>query len=493
MNEEVKWFASSERTVGGRPDTRYGWIEREGLTVIVKWLDESVNPMAPELLRAEAQALRYLKQAEAPAARLLAQKLDRLELEFAGLTLRWLAAPPSGMPGLSFVEQATVLSCLLRRLKAYVEAQALPVDLWAGNIVVPLTHDLSGRVRLHQAGLIDHAHAVIAGMDLSVPVWINAEMPRIAPEVAVLIRQDQASWRADRQDAVRGPHQAPRPMRLQTAMDAGELDVGAAVQFSIGRELQRVARREGLHDEPRMRDVIARLCAPVPDNRYAGVEAAADAIADRVGRRPVVSVAIYPTIGPDLLSSGSSSGTTADGSEPSGRRDSEPISHFAASSQDDDGTILPGAVASDGPDNRTAGRALAPMPRQRKVLRRMGFAGALLALAALIVVAVGPWAMSASQGGGAASPITAADWARLKRTLAGRAAHESLISRMGRGEGTALREWARMRPSVDQFARTGNVEACELQLLGDALAARYGQRFPSPGCQLRPVTRAFGT
>jgi hypothetical protein len=293
---DVHWFGVSNRLIGGKPDSRYGWLETPEGPCIVKALDGGLAPYADTLLQHERAALRRLHNLGAPAAQMLeAPQADWLVTRFGGLTLQHLAR--LGAQVFPWQERLAAWVHLLRRLRRMADAGVLMIDLHESNVVLPLTQGVRGQVRLTEASTIDHAHTVEAGMDLRRPVWLDAGMRRVAPELRQALRADEQRFRAACQAAdveppgckrVPGARDAANrdfwgcysaPQRLQWLLDSSRLSADRAMQFAAG-----VALSHWIHDIPdrKVREAliltVARMSQPAAAERFDSLSEAAEAL-----------------------------------------------------------------------------------------------------------------------------------------------------------------------------------------------------------------------
>ena len=184
---DVKWFGASARRIGGRPDSRYGWLDHPGGPCIVKAIDPQLTAYSSTLQQHERKMLRRLTKMGAPTPELLdLGRDDWLVTRFAGLSVQRLSHP-GGLQGnfpahsFGFAERLSAWVHLLRRLQAIADKGVLAIDLYDANVVVPLTEQTQGQLRLTDTMLIDHAHTLEAGMNMCRPVWLNSGMGRVPP------------------------------------------------------------------------------------------------------------------------------------------------------------------------------------------------------------------------------------------------------------------------------------------------------------------------
>lgn len=312
----VRWIGQSRRVVAGRPDTRFGWFrDCEGLW-FVKAMDAAWAVHSSDFLHHERHMLEVLQRSGLPVPRpRKVIRSDWLVTPFAGLSLERLRHEPTSSPrALSTSERLSVWVHVLQQLNALAHQGILVVDLWAGNVLIPLTSGLHGQLRLHCPVLIDHAHTLQAGMAIHRPLWIDAAMTRLAPELRPTLRVDQMRMQEHflrkglplpnslqsaeaRSDAVRSAWAAYKvPQSLQSLLDAGLIDVDRAMQWAVGCALRREDSPSGLL--PCVAGVSDRLCAVDPAERFASLADAAAGLARAIGPVPWVSRASWPELNP---------------------------------------------------------------------------------------------------------------------------------------------------------------------------------------------------
>lgn len=305
----IAWFQSSHRLIDGKPDCRYGWMEGADPPCIVKELDFDQADSAHSLLQHERAVLRALHAAGAPVPELVdGAAADRLLTRFAGLSMRVLARLPGGERTFPQRERAAAWIHFLRHADCFARAGALPTDIWAGNLVLPLTACVAGQLVLRRPVLIDHAHTVVVGMNLRRPIWITPDMPRVAPEIQGFLRDDQRRLMEvfhqrglplpDRTETLRSGlrHGTRDPwvsydeaQLLQEALDSGRLNIAAAIQYAVGVELR------GIGAVPR--ELVQRLTHADPARRFPGLPAAAEALAHALAPLPLVGEHHFARIG----------------------------------------------------------------------------------------------------------------------------------------------------------------------------------------------------
>lgn len=321
-NSAVEWFSHSSRLVGGQPDTLYGWWPDadDAGPCIVKSLSTDLTAYAGTLLQHERAMLKRLNSLGAPVPALLGVGQSHwLVTRFAGLTVQRLGHP-AGVCGikpaelLGFAESMSVWVHLLCKLQPLADRGILVVDLYEGNVVVPLTHTTHGQLRLTDPQLIDHAHTLEAGMAMTRPVWVNHHMQRLAPELRHALAQDQAALqdhfaqhgadlpgrtelpgaRQDHNRTVWANYLAPQ--HLQTLLDGGQLSAQAAMQFAVGRAMLHLAHQAPIAVRARLEDTLLCMTATDPGHRFASLTAAANALAALVPQLPLVSACALPCL-----------------------------------------------------------------------------------------------------------------------------------------------------------------------------------------------------
>ncbi|MES3022134.1 MAG: hypothetical protein V4857_11205 [Pseudomonadota bacterium] len=319
---EVRWFGASARLVGGQPDSRYGWLDTADGPCIVKALAPALAAFADTLLQHERAMLRRLAALGAPAPALVdAGRADWLVTRFAGLSLQRLEQGGVGGPGarFPFAERLSAWIHLLGRLQPVADSGVLPLDLYGANVVLPLTGQTRGQLRLHEAAMIDHAHTVQAGMNMRRPVWLDHNMERIAPELrAVLARDQQAlvatfhalgaalpGTAADGANAERNRRawvDYDREQALQTLLDGGALNRDHAIQYAAGTQLAKLMPLAGGH-APALARVLDRMTAHAAPARFATLDDAAAALKAVLGTLAMVGHHHYRPLDPDELAS----------------------------------------------------------------------------------------------------------------------------------------------------------------------------------------------
>ena len=313
-DEAVTWFGASRRTIGGQPDSRYGWLPMANGLCIVKAMDPELVAYNRTLLDHERRMLQRLHALGAPVPELLdLGRDDWLVTRFAGLSLQRLEHP-GGLHGVpphrrfAFAERLATWVHLLRRLQPMADAGVLAVDLYEANVVVPLTEGISGQLRLHEAAVIDHAYTLEAGMAMCRPVWIDRDMARIAPELREALRRDQEALMQHFRKVgaalpgysrLPGSHDAHSrrvwaeyraPQALQHLLDAGELNRDHAMQFAAATAISGLLQGYPDHpDRPALARVLRRMTEATASQRYATLSEAAEALGKVLEAIPMVS------------------------------------------------------------------------------------------------------------------------------------------------------------------------------------------------------------
>jgi hypothetical protein len=314
--EAVHWFGSSRRLVGGRPDTRYGWMELPDGACIVKALAVDLASHVGTLLGHEREVLRRLRDAGAPVPEVVpSERADWLVTRFAGPSLAMLErCVGAGAPLLSAEETVAAWAAFLARATALDEAGALPLDLRSANLVLPLARRAAGQPLLNAPVLVDHAHTLVAGLDLRRPAWIDRHMPQVAPELrAALMHDQEALIGAFRRAGAALPgHEGAdeaalersrrlwaeydAPQSTQQLVDGGRLDRGAAMQYAVGVALRAVVRRAGPALAAPLAAVTHRLCADEPSARFGSAAEAAAALRGLLPAIPMASRRSLPAL-----------------------------------------------------------------------------------------------------------------------------------------------------------------------------------------------------
>lgn len=324
MQPTIDWIGHSSRTYRGEPDTFFGWYRTEdGTAIVVKRINPAAHPHAELIAAHEADMLYSMTDAGLPVPRLLCHEGSSLHIEFAGYSLKWLVeqCPTPPAPG----ELAVLFQHLCRRGKEFTDAEILHLDVWPANLVIPMEHGAGGgRLCLDQPIYIDCSNTLGTETDQTRPPWINRRMPHIPPEVATLLAADQAAMAAafreqdlelhdlsntseddfHRLGALYRAYSAPQ--KLQEAMRYGDLDLDAALQFSLGVSL-RQCLTEIKNRLPEQSDdsleqlaiITSRMAAAEPNDRYPSLEAAAFSFADLCHDVPVCSKDVLPPVCPE--------------------------------------------------------------------------------------------------------------------------------------------------------------------------------------------------
>jgi len=316
----VEWFSESSRVIDGRPDARYGWAESPDGPCIVKALDLRLGPSVASLLDHERDVLKLLGDRGAPVPQLVQTEAPGwLATRFGGLSLRVLAGLPGAPEHLSFDERLAVWVHFLRRAEAFVTAGALPIDLWDGNIVLPLTRGVAGQVMPQDAVMIDHAHTVVTGMHLRRPVMIGAHMDRIAPELREFLEADQVRFVHAFREANAPFPQTTAAMhdlearsaqiftnydadqQVQQALDDGKLDIAAAMQYAAAVAVERLLPMAPPAARQPLFEVLRRMKAEAPQARFATLTEASEALRRVMPALPRTGRHQYPEVRPATL------------------------------------------------------------------------------------------------------------------------------------------------------------------------------------------------
>lgn len=408
MNQslEIFWLANSARTFQGKPDAKYGVaISAGGRHVFVKHAPPDSNPQGATLVAAERHLLKTLASQGLPIPTLVehaASDPDTLITEYCGVSLASLLGASAGQPELTNAELGRIFSGCLRSAASLATAGVLPLDVAGGNIVVATKAGvMGGHLLLDRVYFVDHPMTMIKNGNQRRPAWLHPAMPRVAPELRAGLEEDHNEMRqsfasaglkmgsleqmTQREfDLLRRLYaQFNAPQVLQGALNAGYVDPDRALQYSIGRELDRFVTLRSLDGTAQA--VVARLLAVDPNERFASLSEAAKQWeqAMSIAASPT-SDAIWPDCRADVLPS---------------KKDS---SNVVPSADPGDGTFLPGQVwASQGTTNATSSplakaqtnRLQAPwleagVARIVALSLRLG----LVAAVSLILVKSGAWA-----------------------------------------------------------------------------------------------------
>lgn len=326
------WFAASTRPAGTEPDTRYGWLTQGQDVYIVKALNltHTHTSHGATPLDYERKAIAALDKLQAPVAALWDEQAQPLPdgwlaTRFGGLSLQRLSLPgtPAQHAGLPAHEQCACWVHFLERAQGMAVEGIIPIDLWAGNLVVPFTQGLSGQLKLNGVINIDHAHTVAAGWNMRRPPWLGHNMLRIPPELQSLLRKDQMVLLEHfaRQGLPlvstgippgASPTQVARtralwlaysePQSLQKQVDAGKINAHHVIQYAVGEGL----RTHGLPGlapalQKKLQPVLARMMAKTARDRFPSVQQAAGALRAALHPVPLVGQVHYPPVGPDTL------------------------------------------------------------------------------------------------------------------------------------------------------------------------------------------------
>lgn len=323
-NCSVEWFAASRRLIAQKPDAHYGWLEDPAGPCIVKALDPTLTAYADTLLTHERAVLHRLQEMGAPIAPPVAEYMAAqphwIVTRFSGLSLG--ALDTRGEAGLA---APTVRECfaawihLLRRLQGLAALGGVVIDLYAPNVLLPMTAGISGQLRLNEPLLVDHAFTVVPGLAMKRPVWLSHRMAHIAPELRSAIEQDQAALRrhfAQHGAALPGYSHLPEhedalarftwasynaDQALQQLIDDGSLSTDAAMQFAIGHELSRLLLRLPAQDvvsKSGLCSVVDRMREADPSRRMPSLVEAASALTECFGSLPHVSGVSLPHVFP---------------------------------------------------------------------------------------------------------------------------------------------------------------------------------------------------
>lgn len=319
---DVQWFGASSRLVGGLPDARYGWWDAPQGPCIVKAIHTQGALYGASLLNNERRALAELNRQGAPVPQHIAtSQTDWLVTRFGGISLRQLETMPQPARHFPLAEKLAVWVHFLRRADALEASNALPIDLYGANLVLPLTETRQGQLRLSEVCSIDHAHTVIAGLNMRRPVWLDTRMKRVPPELAASLLQDQQNLIAFfRQHAAPLPGApAPNPEQAQLAqrlwaeydypqstqrlLDRGKLLPGKAIQYAVAVELARLLPLAPPAIKARLAAVQARMQQPNPAERFDTLAQAAEQLARLLSHMPVVGNHWFEHWGPEQLRS----------------------------------------------------------------------------------------------------------------------------------------------------------------------------------------------
>lgn len=324
-DSDVVWFGASRRLIAGQPDSRYGWLDTAAGPCIVKALNAGLAAYGTTLLQHERAMLHRLAEIEAPVPALVELgREDWLATHFAGISLQRLEQPGASAPQASghfpIADRLAAWVHLLRRIQPMADSGMLAIDLYNANVVLPLTEGTAGQLRLCEAGLIDHAHTLEAGMNLRRPVWLDHGMGRIPPELRQALQADQRALvdtfrraGADLPGYSRMPEQRDSfnrrvwaeydaPQQLQNLLDRGGLSPDRAMQFAAGASL---AKLLPLAPSPAQREALARvlqrMTAQQARERFATLSEAAAALAAVLEELPMVSERRYAALTPEDL------------------------------------------------------------------------------------------------------------------------------------------------------------------------------------------------
>lgn len=319
---DVNWFGASSRLVGGQPDARYGWWDAPHGPCIVKAIHTQGMVYGASLLNNERRALAELNRQGAPVPQQIATNQgDWLVTRFGGISLRQLEIMPQPARHFPFEEQLAVWVHFLRRAQAMEASNALPVDLYGANLVLPLTETRKGQLRLNEVCSIDHAHTVVAGLNMRRPVWLDTRMKRVPPELAASLQHDQQNLIAFfREHAAPlpgeralNPEEAQLAQRLwaeydhpqitQRLLDRGKLLPGKAMQYAVAVELARLQPLTPPAIQCPLAALQERMQQSDPAKRFDTLAQAAEQLARLLPNVSVVGCHEFATWGPEQLSS----------------------------------------------------------------------------------------------------------------------------------------------------------------------------------------------
>jgi len=312
----VHWFGSSGRIVGGKPDSRYGWwTPPDGSAhCIVKALEADLTTHGDALLAHERAVLTELAGKNLPVPELVKVKqANWLVTRVAGLSMAHLGSLPQAVDQFPFAERLATWVHFLRRAQAFEQVVTVPIDLWQANLVLPTTKQhQGGQLRLNEGISIDHAHTLVAGLDMRRPLWIDPNMARIAPELRPALLADQQALRqhfahygapqpggeALSDDLARLARKIwaeyDQPSQTQALLDSGALRPCKTIQYAVAVELGHLLRHSPPDQVLRFEAIVQRMQHPQPQHRYDSLTQAADELAQVLGNLPVVGQARLP-------------------------------------------------------------------------------------------------------------------------------------------------------------------------------------------------------
>jgi lipid-A-disaccharide synthase-like uncharacterized protein len=292
-DSKIEWFSHSERVESGLPDTFYGvrFCATPALPQFVKRFKPHASAIAPQLIAHEAQVLKELGNRALPAPRVINATSTELVTSFNGVSLFTLNAVEHWR--LSGHEMLALMGWCCQLAQKYAQNGVLPLDFWAGNILIPLSEVLTGYLRLDLVEFVDHAHSIYVGMNLLQPLWLRADTARIAPELQKHLVEDQKDlaqyfekndWSfidATSNDPSKRAAFLQRfsdyeaPQRLVLAMNSGALNIDAALQFALGTEIRR-GLGQGVFNDASLNDqqvtalikLADKCCENQPEMRF---------------------------------------------------------------------------------------------------------------------------------------------------------------------------------------------------------------------------------
>lgn len=511
MQIPIDWIGHSSRKYQGEPDTFFGWYRTpDGTAVVVKRINPAAHPHAELVAAHEADMLRSMANSGLAVPRLLQQDGTSLHIEFAGYSVKWLieqcATPPTSG------ELAVLFQHLCRRGKEFADAEILHLDVWPANLVVPMEHGPGGgHLCLDRPIYIDCSNTLGAGTNLTRPLWINRRMPHIPPEVAALLAADQAAmvatFRAQdfelRDLSATSQHDFHRlgalyraysvPQQLQDAVEFGEIDLDAALQFSLGISLQQclIERKARLPEQSddllnQLSVVASRMTAAEPSDRYPTLGDAASAFAELCPGASIRGTAPLPPVRPEDVIY-----CAAPGSDPPATQTNPWISDIDTDMDDTPAATCPPFDSFQ--------------PEPRKLTKRHSFALAAIAATLLTTLFVGGYRENENPSDGYRMAemqqvktlrkqikSNASNYAEAIRTLYSHATdkqhtnpaasrlaqhfideelgnlrsrltaglmRDSLSSRLLDHDSKAMREWRELRPRLAALANIGNADA----------------------------------
>jgi hypothetical protein len=341
------------------------------------------HPFGRSLPERERRTTVYLAEQGLPVARLCPPDYyDAWSVisEFVGPNLRWLT-----LHGQTSTVDAAALWLAAAMATAKMAAANVMVTDWASrNVAYPLTGDLSGRVRVADPHLLDHAFTQCGAASADVQkgnIWMRADQDILAPEVRRILREEQAEA-LQQVKAMSGgaitqlADLASRPdceelfgrihlgkASLQARLRDGSLDPDRAMQHAIGHDAltllslhgERLATHQGIGWLRQQQAVFRRMSAELPADRFDSLADAARALASGLPELPAASTFSLPTLDLEALIRRPSEATRpleADTSRSDGR-DAGTLSVDAApAAAAPPGIMLPAPVIGLGPSRR---------------------------------------------------------------------------------------------------------------------------------------------